>query len=128
MSFFGKMLAQATLAGVQILAKAFAQAYARAAAGGGREAASAVRSAVAGRMPADQARAVLNLGEKGSYSPADVAAQFEKYFKANDADGGGSFYLQSKVHNAREALLEELKEPPPPPADGAKKRKEGPLA
>ena len=120
MSFFGKMLAQATLAGVQILAKAFAQAYARAAAGGGREAASAVRSAVAGgRMPVDQARSVLNLGEKGTYTPVEVAAQFEKYFKANDADGGGSFYLQSKVHNARESLLEELK------AEG---KKEGPRA
>jgi import inner membrane translocase subunit TIM16 len=110
MSFFGKIIAQVAMVGVQVLTKAFVQAYARAAAGGGREAASAVRTAVSGRMPADQARSVLNLGDKGSYAAADVAAQFEKYFKANDADGGGSFYLQSKVHNAREALLEELKE------------------
>ena len=121
MSFFGKMIAQAALVGVQILTKAFVQAYARAQAGGGKEAASAVRSAVGGgRMTADQARSVLNLGDKGSYSAADVAAQFEKYYKSNDADGGGSFYLQSKIHNAREALLEELKAPPP--------KKEAPLA
>lgn len=119
MSFLGKMLAQVALVGVQILTKAFVQAYARAQAGGGKEAAAAVRSAVSGRMPLDQARSVLNLGEKGSYSAAEVVAQFEKYFKSNDADGGGSFYLQSKVHNAREALLEELKEAP---------KKERPLA
>ncbi len=118
----GKFIAQALIVGVQILTKAFVQAYARAQAGGGKEAAAAVRSAVgAGRMTADQARAVLNVGDKGSYAAADVAAQFDKYFKSNDADGGGSFYLQSKIHNAREALLEELGK------DGGGK-KEKPLA
>ena len=60
-------------------------------------------------MPLDQARSVLNLGEKGTYTATDVSSQFDKYFKSNDADGGGSFYLQSKIHNAREALVEELK-------------------
>ena len=95
---------------VQILTKAFVQAYSRAQAGGGKEAADAVRSAIGGRMGLDQARSVLNLGDKGSYTAAEVASQFEKYYKANDAEGsGGSFYIQSKVHNAKEALLEELK-------------------
>ena len=108
--FFARIIAQVAIVGVQVLTKAFAQALQRAQAGGGAgAAASAVRSAVAGgRMPAEQARSVLNL-EKGAYTVADVHAQFEKYFEANDPDAGGSFYLQSKIHNAREALLEELK-------------------
>ncbi len=37
------------------------------------------------------------------------ALQFEKHFTANDPDAGGSFYLQSKIWNARETMLEELR-------------------
>ena len=36
--------------------------------------------------------------------------QYEKYFAANDVSKGGSFYLQSKVHRAKEQLDEFLKE------------------
>jgi import inner membrane translocase subunit TIM16 len=109
--FFARVVAQAVIAGAGILTKAFVQAYARAQAGGGAAgAAGAVRSAVAGsRMPLDMARGVLNL-EKGAYDAAAVQTQFERYFAANDPDSGGSFYVQSKVNGAREALLEELKE------------------
>ncbi len=116
--FFARIIAQVAIVGVQVLTKAFAQALQRAQAGGGATAAaSAARSAVMGsRMSLEQARAVLNVGEKGAYTAADVHAQYEKYFEANDPDAGGSFYVQSKIHNAREALLEELrsekKEPP----------------
>ena len=111
MSFFGKFLAQMALVSVQVVTKAFVQAYQRAQTGGGAEAASAMRSAVAGtRMSLDQARAVLHVGEKGAYSSADVINQYEKYFKENDPDSGGSFYVQSKIHNAREVLLAEFKD------------------
>lgn len=34
--------------------------------------------------------------------------RFDKYFEANDPKSGGSFYLQSKVYRAHEALLDEL--------------------
>jgi import inner membrane translocase subunit TIM16 len=107
---FGRVLAQAVMVGVQVLTKAFMQAYQQAQAGGGAAgAANAVRSAVgASRMPLDVARGVLNL-EKGSYGRAEVESMFEKYFAANDPDAGGSFYIQSKVANAREALLDEVK-------------------
>lgn len=121
--FFARVVAQALVAGAGIMTKAFAEAYARAQAGGGAAAAGAAMhsAVVGGRMPLDQARGVLNV-EKGAYDAAAVAAQFEKYYAANDPDAGGSFYLQSKVHNAKEVLLEELKEaakakaaaPPPP--------------
>jgi import inner membrane translocase subunit TIM16 len=109
--FFARIIAQVAIVGVQVLTKAFAQALQRAQAGGGANAAaSAARSAVMGsRMSVEQARAVLNVGEKGAYAAADVNAQFDKYFEANDPDTGGSFYVQSKIHNAREVLLEELR-------------------
>ncbi len=109
--FFARVLAQAAVAGVGILTKAFVQALARAQAGGGAAAAgAAARTAWTGaRMPVDQARGVLNL-EKGAYDAAAVNAQFDRYFASNDPDAGGSFYVQSKVHNAREALLEELRD------------------
>lgn len=32
--------------------------------------------------------------------------QYDKYFAANDPEKGGSFYLQSKVYRAKEALDE----------------------
>jgi import inner membrane translocase subunit TIM16 len=60
-------------------------------------------------MASDQARAVLNIEAKGELSRAEVGRQFQKYYEANDPDKGGSFYLQSKVWNARETLLEEIK-------------------
>ena len=31
-----------------------------------------------------------------------------RYFSANDPSDGGSFYLQSKVHNARDTILSDL--------------------
>jgi hypothetical protein len=33
--------------------------------------------------------------------------QYEKFFNANDPAKGGSFYLQSKIFRAKEALLKE---------------------
>lgn len=104
-----RIIAQAAIAAVQIVTKAFMQAYQRAQAGGGAQgAASAMRSAVAGaRMPLDQARATLNL-EKG-FTAADVEAQFQRYYTANDPDAGGSFYVQSKVVSARDVLLDDLR-------------------
>jgi len=108
--FFARVVAQAVIAGAGVLTKAFVQAYARAQAGGGAGAAgAAVRAAAGGaRMPLDQARGVLNV-ERGAYDAAAVEAQAARYFAANDPDAGGSFYVQSKVHAAKEALLDELK-------------------
>jgi import inner membrane translocase subunit TIM16 len=113
--YFARVLAQVAVAGVGIFTKAFMQAVARAQAGGGGggaagAAGAAARSAWSGaRMPLDQARGILNV-EKGAYDAAAVEEQFARYFSSNDPDAGGSFYIQSKVHSAREALLDELKE------------------
>lgn len=40
----------------------------------------------------------------------EIHKQFVRYYEANDPDKGGSFYVQSKIFNARETLMEELKQ------------------
>lgn len=102
----GRLLAQVVLTGVNILTKAGMQAYQQAKAGGGAAASAASKgaSAVGGsRMPVDQARSILQV-EAGA-SRAAVLEQFEKYYASNDPDKGGSFYVQSKIWNAKEVML-----------------------
>jgi import inner membrane translocase subunit TIM16 len=75
-------------------------------AGGGAAAASVQRTTTL-KMPAEQARSILNLN--GTFTKEDVIRQFNKYYVANDPEKGGSFYLQSKIWNAKEVVLEEVK-------------------
>jgi import inner membrane translocase subunit TIM16 len=75
--------------------------------GGGAARAAAATTAKRRGMALDEAREILNL------KPADVTrpkvlAQCERYFAMNDPAKGGSIYLQSKITNAKEALLEEM--------------------
>lgn len=109
--FLARIIAQVVIVGTSVLSKAFVQALRNAQSGGAGKAAGRMGAAVAGnRMAIDEARQILNL-EKG-YSRAQVLEQFEKYYTGNDPENGGSFYLQSKIYNAKEALLEDLKENP----------------
>ena len=41
-------------------------------------------------------------------SAASSSQQYEKYFGQNDPAKGGSFYLQSKIYRAKEALEKEI--------------------
>ncbi|KAK8827983.1 Pam16p, TIM16 [Blastocystis sp. ATCC 50177/Nand II] len=50
---------------------------------------------------------ILNM-KREDVNPTSLSEQFDKYFSANDPKTGGSFYLQSKVYRAHEALLDEL--------------------
>jgi import inner membrane translocase subunit TIM16 len=36
-----------------------------------------------------------------------ILQAYEKFFKANDPKDGGSFYLQSKIFRAKEAILKD---------------------
>ena len=56
-------------------------------------------------MPLEEARMIL--GVEANASLEDVAARYAKMFEANEKNG--SFYLQSKIHRARERIEAEFK-------------------
>ena len=57
-----------------------------------------------------EAREILNLEDGEETDLKKINSQYEKYMKSLDPDNGGSFYLQSKVFRAKEALEEEIKQ------------------
>lgn len=59
-------------------------------------------------MTTDEATKILNCSKNASRE--EILSKFENLFKVNDRKTGGSFYLQSKVVRAREALESQLKE------------------
>jgi len=111
----GRILAQGALAGVAILARALPAAYAAALqnarkSGADKAAEQAAKSGASflskAKMPRDEALMMLNLTEADATVEA-VQKQYDRYFEANKVDnGGGSFYLQSKVFRAKELLDE----------------------
>lgn len=102
---FARMIAQSVMLGINIITKTFQQAYAKAQAGG----TNAAKNAMSGsRMPLDQARQILNI-EKNEVTLEKINEQFNKYYLMNDPDKGGSFYLQAKIHFAKEALINDYK-------------------
>mmetsp|Transcript_4304 Transcript_4304/g.10265 ORF Transcript_4304/g.10265 Transcript_4304/m.10265 type:complete len:154 (+) Transcript_4304:57-518(+) len=112
-----RVAAQLVVAGIAVMAKALPSAYQQALnnakKGGGAAAAGAAKDGggfMARRLMArDEALQVMNLTEAECTAEA-VHKQYKKYFAANDASKGGSFYLQSKVHRAKEQLDEFIKE------------------
>eukprot|EP00052_Salpingoeca_macrocollata_P021157 m.180660 g.180660 ORF g.180660 m.180660 type:complete len:168 (-) comp21468_c3_seq4:29-532(-) len=126
----GRIIAQIIVAGVQVVGRAFAQAYREAAAtaakGGAQAAANAAKSgakngakqqSTAAAAGATQARGMMELEEARKILHVDSTAtweealdKFDHLFKINDKKNGGSFYLQSKVYRAKERL--ELEYPP----------------
>ena len=105
----GKLLVSGGAAAGRAFAAAFKQAVANAKQGraAGQSAASAAASAFSkGHLSVDEARAILNVKEDAT--PEQVEERFEKIFTNNDAEKGGSFYLQSKAFRARETLLAKL--------------------
>jgi import inner membrane translocase subunit TIM16 len=110
----GKIIAQIVIAGVQVFSKAFGLAYQQALknAKSGPGAASAAAAASRGsKMAVDESLQVMNIS-RAELAATDATAKLsEKYtrmFEANDPENGGSFYLQSKVFRAKEALDDEL--------------------
>jgi len=102
-----RVVAQLIITATSIVSKAFMQAYAQAKAGGtGSKVASGL--AAANRMDLSQARSILNI-ETRTPTRDEIVRQFNKYAIANDPDKGGSFYLVSKINNAKDALMEDLK-------------------
>jgi len=119
-----RVLVQAAVIGISVLARALPAAYGQAlvnARKGGLDEAAGVKGSpgegiLAGKkMANDEALQVLNIGSVGQKSggeidPVLVKRQYEKYFNANSVDNGGSFYVQSKIFRAKEQLDVYLKE------------------
>eukprot|EP00602_Paraphysomonas_sp_CaronLab_P002674 CAMPEP_0185021886 /NCGR_PEP_ID=MMETSP1103-20130426/4592_1 /TAXON_ID=36769 /ORGANISM="Paraphysomonas bandaiensis, Strain Caron Lab Isolate" /LENGTH=124 /DNA_ID=CAMNT_0027553667 /DNA_START=50 /DNA_END=424 /DNA_ORIENTATION=- len=111
MAPFARILAQLIIQGGSILTRAvftaYQQALRNAKAGGG--AASTATAVVRRKMNPDEAMKILNIEKaaEGEISKVKVNEQYEKYYKANDPSKGGSFYLQSKIYRAKEALIKE---------------------
>lgn len=108
----GKILAQIIVTGVQVFSKAFGLAYQQAVQNKG--AASTVTKAVniSGRMALEEAIQVLNFPkeELNPLGAQKILEKYDKMYKANDPENGGSFYLQSKVYRAKESIDFELEE------------------
>lgn len=115
----GRILAQGVLATVAILARALPAAYAAALqnarkSGADKAAEQAARQGASflgkTKIPRDEALFILNLTEKDATVEA-IQRQYDRYFEANKVkNGGGSFYLQSKIYRAKELLDEFEKE------------------
>nr|CCA26587.1 conserved hypothetical protein [Albugo laibachii Nc14] len=104
----GRIVAQIIVMGTGVLTRAFVQAYRQAVhnASNGNIASAAAKAPLRKKneMPIQQAREILNFPPNSTPSPEEVQKQFERYLKANDPSTGGSYYLQSKIHTAKETL------------------------
>ena len=114
----GRILAQALVGGIAVLARALPAAYAAALqnarkTGADKAAHEAAKKGASflgtARMQKDEALNVLNIAESECTVEA-IQRQYERYFEANKVEKGGSFYLQSKVYRAKELLDEYVKE------------------
>jgi len=59
-------------------------------------------------MEVREAKQVLNFTTSEQPTAEEVLDRFHKYFVANDPATGGSLYLQSKIFNAKDAMLMEM--------------------
>eukprot|EP01137_Pigoraptor_chileana_P034273 Opistho-2@26572 len=104
-----KLIAQLIVMGTQVVARAFVDAYKEAATNAAKHAAQSGRTTAAVRsstMTVQEARQILNISE--TTPPAEIKQKFDHLYNVNDKAKGGSFYLQSKVVRAKEAIEEEI--------------------
>ncbi|KAK4375492.1 hypothetical protein RND71_006169 [Anisodus tanguticus] len=99
-----RILANLLVMGSGIMVRAFAQAYRQALAnasknGVAQEAVQNIKR-VSKNMTESEARQILGVAEHSSWE--DVLQKYDNLFESNAKNG--SFYLQSKVHRAKECL------------------------
>ncbi|TYZ58189.1 hypothetical protein PybrP1_003844 [[Pythium] brassicae (nom. inval.)] len=107
-----RVIAQVVVMTAGVVSRAFVTAYQQAvhnAKSGNTAAAMAAKPAARAKnvMSREQALEILNFPTAAHPKPDEVAKQFTRYFEANDPAKGGSFYLQSKIFRAKEALERE---------------------
>ena len=107
---FARILAQVVVPVIAVLARALPAAYAQALNNAKKSGTTAetVQNALRKTVSRQEALQILNLSEQEAAASAEaVQKQYEKYMKQNEVrNGTGSFYLQSKVYRAHEALKE----------------------
>ena len=104
---FVRMMAQAAVPIFRALATAYQQALHNAR----KEGASAAKEALKpkrGAMAPTEAAEILHLPAADAADAALVAARYDTLYAKNEPSKGGSFYLQSKILRAREALDAEI--------------------
>eukprot|EP01041_Mallomonas_annulata_P009923 gene9923-20632_t len=109
----GRLIAQIIVQGTAVFTRVFIAAYQQAlqnAKRGGGSAAASSASFIKGKMLPDEAMKILSI-EKESLSRAAVDKQYKKLYEINDPGKGGSFYIQSKIFRAKEALEKSMTEP-----------------
>ena len=106
-----RLLANLIIAGGSMLVKAASQAYQKALvnaqrSGVAQEAAKGTAASVFGKktMALDEARMILGIDAGATLEEA--MARYQKMFEANEKNG--SFYLQSKIHRAKERMEAEF--------------------
>ena len=60
-------------------------------------------------MTTSEATEILHMGDADATNMAVIEERYKRLFEVNDPANGGSFYLQSKVYRAHEALVSEVK-------------------
>jgi import inner membrane translocase subunit TIM16 len=58
-------------------------------------------------MTFEEAKKILSLEEP--LNDQNINEKFDKLFNTNSVENGGSFYIQSKIYNAKEFLLSNKK-------------------
>lgn len=101
----GKILANLIIMGSGVLARAFVQAYRQAIQNASKTgvAQEAMQNAVrrtSKEMTEHEARQILGIGEQASWE--EILQKYDTLFERNAK--AGTFYLQSKVHRAKECL------------------------
>ena len=109
----GKVIAQMiiglTTAGTRVFVAAYQQALSNAKRGGAAGAAGgAAINALRGKMQVDEAKQILNLEDVSKLDEKTIEETFKKMYDLNSPDTGGSFYLQSKIYRAKEALFKDM--------------------
>lgn len=103
----GRILANILVAGASVLVRAGVQAYRQAIVNGARAGVKA-EGPIASRathISLDEARQILGVEKNATLE--EVSKRYQHLFDANEKSG--SFYLQSKVYRAKEALELDVK-------------------
>jgi len=110
---FARLLANIMVMGTGVVGRAFMDAYRQALKSGG--AAASKVATRGGGISTAEARSILNV--QPTAKAADVREAFQRMHALNDPAKGGSAYLQAKVQNAHDHLVDTL-EPPKAEAKG----------